>query len=127
MPVLPLVFLEFPWHLPESVAHPADGPPGTAQRYPLLPGARPLLPGARPLLPGATRSHLEQPLCAPAVAGVPSSALRTWAILEMPNKMVNDLVIKAAQASRSGPMCPRYLPLPARAVPVSAAGSGDDY
>jgi hypothetical protein len=130
MPVLPLVFLEFPWHLPESVAHPADGPPGTAQRYPLLPGARPLLPGAArcyPEPPGATRSSPEQPLCAPAVAGVPSSALRTWAIPEMPNKMVNDLVIKAAQASRSGPTCPRYLPLPARAVPVSAAGSGDDY
>jgi hypothetical protein len=45
----------------------------------------------------------------------------------MPNKMVNNLVIKTAQASRSGPMCPRYLPPPARAVPVSAAGSGDDY
>ena len=107
------------------MARPA--PPSATRCY--LEPARCYLEPARccPEPPGATWSSPEQPLCAPAVAGVPSSALRTWAILEMPNKMVNDLVIKAAQASRSGPMCPRYLPLPARAVPVSAAGSGDDY
>jgi hypothetical protein len=57
----------------------------------------------------------------------PILSLTHLAILEMPNKIVNNLVIKAAQASRSGPMCPQHLPLPARAVPVSAAGSGDDY
>ena len=93
MPVLPLVFLEFSWrHLPESVAHRADGPPVTAHCHPLLSGARPGHPG--------------QLLIRPSRRWRPILSLTHLAILEMPNKIVNNLVIKAAQASRSGPMCP---------------------
>jgi hypothetical protein len=91
----------------------------------------------RPAPPSATRCYPEPARCCLELPGAAlyapqpplASHLQPYAPGDPRNthKIVNNLVIKAAQASRSGPMRPRYLPLPARAVPVSAAGSGDDY
>jgi hypothetical protein len=92
MPVLPLVFPEFRGGISLK---PSPTPPGTAS-----------VSRCRPGPPGPA-------LMRPSRRWRPILSLTHLAILEMPNKIGNNLVIKAAQASRSGPMCP----------PASAAAS----